>query len=113
MDHNPKLQTRLAERLSERTCVWCPTTTSAGYRERENTGVALATGDIVAFLDDDAVAHAGWLTGLTRSYADPDVIGVGGRTEPGWDIRRPAWWPGEFDWVIGGTYMGQGSGSRP
>ena len=39
-------------------------------------------------------------------YADPDVLGVGGRVVPRWDAARPAWLPEEFDWVVGCTYAG-------
>jgi len=35
------------------------------------------------------------------------VMAVGGRTLPMWDSRRrPAWFPEEFDWVVGCTYRG-------
>ena len=108
VDHNPELQTRLAEQLSD-VCV-VPNENGRGLSGARNMGVALATADIVAFLDDDAIAHPGWLAALTRSYADPAVIGVGGRTEPGWATQRPQWWPGEFDWVVGGTYTGRKPG---
>lgn len=108
VDHNPELLARLARRLPE-VCV-VPNDHQRGLSGARNTGVALATGDIVAFLDDDAIAHPGWIAALTRSYADPDVVGVGGRTEPGWATRRPQWWPGEFDWIVGGTYTGREPG---
>jgi glucosyl-dolichyl phosphate glucuronosyltransferase len=109
VDHNPELQTRLAGQLPE-VCV-VPNENGRGLSGARNTGVALAAGDIVAFLDDDAIAKPGWLAALTRPYADPDVIGVGGRTEPGWATQRPPWWPGEFDWVVGGTYTGREPGA--
>ena len=44
-----------------------------------NLGLARATGDFVAFLDDDAFAHEGWLAALIEPYADPTIGGVGGR----------------------------------
>lgn len=104
VDHNPVLQSRLAEQLPDVRVV--PNDNARGLSGARNTGVALATGDVVALLDDDATAHPGWLAALSRPYADPKVIGVGGRTEPRWATKRPGWWPGEFDWVIGCTYIG-------
>jgi GT2 family glycosyltransferase len=46
---------------------------------KENQGMGAATGDIVCFLDDDAVARPAWLERIARHYADPTVGGVGGR----------------------------------
>ncbi|MEO0428100.1 MAG: glycosyltransferase [Pseudomonadota bacterium] len=45
-----------------------------------NAGIAAAAGDVVAFIDDDAVPHPGWLTALTRPYTDPRIGGAGGFT---------------------------------
>ena len=45
-----------------------------------NIGLHRATGEIIAFLDDDAFAHAGWRTNLMATYGDDKTIGaVGGR----------------------------------
>jgi GT2 family glycosyltransferase len=77
-----------------------------GLSGARNTGVELVTGDIVAFLDDDARATPDWLTHLVAPYADPTVAGVGGTVSPDWTTGRPAWFPPEFDWVVGCSYVG-------
>jgi len=43
-----------------------------------NIGIAQASGDIVAFLDDDGIPEPDWLDKLARGYRAPDVGGVGG-----------------------------------
>lgn len=47
--------------------------------QSRNIGLQHATGDIIAFIDDDAFVHPHWLDHLLRPYADPTVGGVGGR----------------------------------
>jgi GT2 family glycosyltransferase len=46
---------------------------------KENAGIAAAGGEIVAFMDDDAVAHREWLEKMRAHYSDASVVGVGGR----------------------------------
>lgn len=43
-----------------------------------NLGIAEAAGEIVAFVDDDAVPEPLWLTHLTAPFGDPEVMAVGG-----------------------------------
>lgn len=108
VDHNPALEARLTAHLPG-------VRVAANRHERglsgaRNTGVELSSSDVVVFLDDDAAARPGWLAGLARHYADPDVLGVGGRIDPDWATARPRWWPPEFDWVVGCNYTGQKAG---
>lgn len=77
-----------------------------GLSGARNTGVAQAQGDILAFMDEDALAEPDWLAQLVNCYRDPQVMGVGGAIVPLWQKERPAWFPAEFDWVVGCTYLG-------
>ncbi|MBY6003805.1 glycosyltransferase family 2 protein [Salipiger bermudensis] len=43
-----------------------------------NLGIAEAAGEVVAFLDDDAVPEPTWLTHLCAPFADPQVAAAGG-----------------------------------
>jgi glycosyltransferase involved in cell wall biosynthesis/SAM-dependent methyltransferase len=43
-----------------------------------NIGIALAAGDVLAFLDDDAIPEPEWLRDLAAAYDAPDVGGAGG-----------------------------------
>lgn len=108
VDHNPGLHARLVDRLPDVRVV--PNHNERGLSGARNTGVELTSSDVVVFLDDDASARPGWLAGLARHYDDPKVLGVGGRIDPQWATERPAWWPAEFDWVVGCNYVGQRAG---
>lgn len=77
-----------------------------GLSGARNTGVARSTGDVIVFLDDDAVPADGWLDRLLANYYDPEVMGVGGGADPVWPDERPRWFPAEFEWVVGCSWTG-------
>jgi GT2 family glycosyltransferase len=104
VDHNRSLYERLKSVLADAIVV--ENREQHGLSGGKNTGVATASGRVVAFLDDDAIADANWLKFLVDSYDQPGVVGVGGLTLPMWDTERPAWFPAEFDWVVGCMYVG-------
>jgi GT2 family glycosyltransferase len=43
-----------------------------------NLGIVAAAGEVVAFIDDDAVPEPRWLSHLTAPFADPEVAAAGG-----------------------------------
>ena len=81
-----------------------------GLSGARNTGVAHSTGTLVSFLDDDAVAHPDWLKYMVGAFTGPEVVGVSTSIVPRWETGRPRWFPHEFDWVVGCTFVGREPG---
>jgi hypothetical protein len=104
IDHNRALQRRAAERWPG--CIVVRNRYAQGLSGARNTGVEVARGEVVAFLDDDAAVPSTWVEQLTGHLADDEVVGVGSRVDPEWSDARPAWFPAEFDWVVGCSYTG-------
>ncbi|MGH7502654.1 MAG: glycosyltransferase family 2 protein [Longimicrobiales bacterium] len=64
-----------------------------GLAAARNTGWEMAAGEIVVFLDDDAVAGPGWLRAILDVFAEvqPRPGCAGGPVHPIWGAPRPAW----------------------
>jgi glycosyltransferase involved in cell wall biosynthesis len=110
VDHNDGLEARARAELSD--VVVVANRGPRGLSGARNTGVDVSTGDVVAFIDDDAVADREWLARLTAPFASADVAGAGGLVVPDWSAGRPRWFPEEFDWVVGCSYRGMPTSSE-
>jgi len=104
IDHNEALEARARHEMPDATVV--ANRGPRGLSGGRNTGIEVATGEVVAFLDDDAAAERDWLEHLAEAFASPDVAGAGGLAVPNWATRRPRWFPEEFYWVVGCSYRG-------
>lgn len=105
VDHAPDLLERVKAELPATAVL--PNAHARGLSGGRNTGVAAATGDVVAFLDDDALPPPHWLDSWRDRFADDAVLGVGGAVEAAWEGgRAPRWFPPEFGWVVGCDYVG-------
>ena len=65
-----------------------------GLSGGKDTGVEVTSSDVVAFLDDDAVAHPDWLGHFRDAYTDERIVGVGGTTLPLWAVGSASVVPG-------------------
>ncbi len=104
IDHNHELFEKAKE-----TFVGCEVIENyegRGLSGARNSGVKYSSGEIIAFMDEDAIADANWINNLITCFQDRQVVGVGGMVLPIWDTYKPDWLPEEFYWVVGCSYKG-------
>lgn len=67
---------KLLEKWSDKIKIaTCPKTNLSLSR---NIGIKHSSGDIVCFIDDDAIPDPGWLSAIIEAYTEPDIAAVGG-----------------------------------
>lgn len=76
-----------------------------GMSASRNLGIKEAKGQIVAFVDDDAVLTNKWAEETARVYDSySEIIGLTGPIMPLWEEPSMAWFPREFYWLFSCTY---------
>lgn len=53
-------------------------TDKIGQGDKKNVGVAYASGELCAFVDDDAYPSKNWVKNAVKYFDDPDIVAVGG-----------------------------------
>ncbi len=81
-----------------------------GISVARNEGFKHAEGDIIAYIDSDAVADENWLHEINKSYnQNNNIISVGGKSKANWLSGKPWYLPEEFLWLVGVTHEGHAS----
>ena len=80
--------------------------TNLGLSRSRNIGAGIATGDVVAFIDDDAVADPNWIAGLADMYLNYNAVVAGGMIKPLWVAGVADFIPEEFLWLVGANPKG-------
>jgi len=85
-------------------------TKDRGLSVARNMGINVSKGEIITFIDDDAIPHKLWLEKLAEKYQIEGIHAVGGMIKPMW-VEIP-WLPEELYWTIGCIYKGYPVGSN-
>ena len=77
-------------------------TSTIGLSHARNLGWKNARGDIIAFIDDDAIPVSGWLEAYAKVFSviDPTPAVVGGKIVPIWEVLKPKWYPKEREFLL-------------
>ncbi|MBI1884973.1 MAG: glycosyltransferase [Chloroflexi bacterium] len=83
-----------------------------GISAARDLGRRRARGEVIAFIDDDAVATRDWASRLLSRFSDPSVVGVTGPALPLWLDGGGSWFPAELLWIVGCTGWLEADGLR-
>ena len=100
MDKNDKLYNMFLSSLPKSVNIII--NTQPGLSEARNLGIINADGDIVVFIDDDAVADKYYVSNLVKNYEDEKIIGIYGKIFP----KGKPNYPEELYWLGGFTNKG-------
>lgn len=100
MDRNEELYKMFSEHLSKFIRIIINET--PGLVHARNKGIINSKGEIVVFIDDDAVIAENYISNLIKNYDDKKVVCVGGKVLP---QGKPSC-PEELYWISGFTYKG-------
>jgi glycosyltransferase involved in cell wall biosynthesis len=114
IDGNPTLHERIVTRYGDDPTVRIDLNAeNRGISYSRTRGAELATGEVVAFIDDDAAAEPEWIAEHVHVYQTREVIGVAGTVEPEWAEGRPPFFPAPFYWLVGCTEPGFAASGTP
>jgi glycosyltransferase involved in cell wall biosynthesis len=97
VDNAPSTPEELVKQLS---CVHtrgiridCITEPRLGLSYARNAALRACSSDLIAFIDDDAIAHPMWLERLTAAFEEGrgSVGSAGGKVVGGWEAPPPKW----------------------
>lgn len=107
IDGNPEVYERAVEDFSEhKNVVISDNEENQGISYSRTRGAELASGEIVAFIDDDGVAKKDWIAKHIQTYEETDAVAVAGYVAPCWQREKPDFFPEEFYWLVGCTELG-------
>jgi glycosyltransferase involved in cell wall biosynthesis len=102
VDGNDDVYERVQEDFCSRDGVVCHNNDeNRGISYSRTKGAELASGEVVAMIDDDAVAHEDWIAELVAVYESTDAVAVAGDVRPDWQTEKPDFFPAEFYWLVG------------
>ena len=107
IDGNPEVYDRAVADFGDReNVVVHDNEENRGISFSRTKGAELASGEIVAFIDDDGVAEADWIATHVKTYEETDAVAVAGYVAPNWVADKPDFFPAEFYWLVGCTETG-------
>ena len=80
IDHNQSLFERAHETFGDVYVI--ENHDEPGLSGARNSGIACAKGQIISFMDEDAIASSSWIENLLSGYSNEQIIGVGGEVKP-------------------------------
>ena len=104
IDGNPPLYDRMVTKYGEDAPVRVELNVeNRGISYSRNRGAEVATGEVVAFIDDDAVAEQEWIAEHVKVYKQTNAVATAGPVVPAWADGEPGFFPAEFYWLVGCT----------